>query len=86
MQNGVPCHRRVLVSNYFRETFQNRIIGFGFEREWPPRSADLTPCDFFLWGHLKSKVCTVYTTPQQNLEELEERIEIEITELRANLL
>ena len=79
MQDGAPCHRTVLVSNYLRETFQNRIIGFGFEREWPPRSPDLTPCDFFLWGHLKSKV---YSTPPQNLEELKERIEIEMTELK----
>ena len=23
---------------------------------WPPRSPDLSACDFFLWGHLKSKV------------------------------
>ena len=53
MQDGAPCHRRVLVLNYLSETFQNRIIGFGFEREWPPRSPDLTPCDFFLWRHLK---------------------------------
>lgn len=20
---------------------------------WPPRSPDLTPCDFFLWGYIK---------------------------------
>ena len=58
---------------------KNRIIGFGFEREWPPRTPDLTPCDFFLWGHLKSKV---YSTPHQNLEEPKERIEIEMTELK----
>ena len=23
---------------------------------WPPRSTDLTPCYFFLWGYIKSKV------------------------------
>ena len=48
MQDRAPCHMRVLVSNYLRETFQNRIIGF--EREWPPRSPDLTSCDFFFSG------------------------------------
>jgi hypothetical protein len=26
--------------------------------EWPPRSPDLSPLDFFLRGHLKSIVCT----------------------------
>ena len=25
-------------------------------RDWPARSPDLNPCDFFLWGYLKSKV------------------------------
>jgi len=23
---------------------------------WPPRSPDLTPCDFFLWGYIKERV------------------------------
>ena len=23
---------------------------------WPPRSPDLSACDFFLWGYFKSKV------------------------------
>ena len=81
MQDGAPCHRRVLVSNYIRETFQNRIIGFGFEREWPPRSPDLTTCYFFFSGGILNQRCT-YSTPPQNLEELKERIEIEMTELK----
>ena len=32
-----------------------------------PRSLDLTPCDFFLWGHLKNRV---YQTPPQDMAEL----------------
>ena len=24
--------------------------------EWPSRSPDLTPCDFFLWGYVKTHV------------------------------
>ena len=28
----------------------NRVIGLGHDVEWPPRSPDLTPCDFLLWG------------------------------------
>ena len=23
---------------------------------WPPRSPDMTPCDFFLWGYVKERV------------------------------
>lgn len=25
-------------------------------KRWPPRSPDLTPCDYFLWGYVKDKV------------------------------
>ena len=32
---------------------KDRIISKSF---WPPRSPDLTPDDFFLWGPLKGKV------------------------------
>uniref|UniRef100_A0A915DJC0 Transposase n=1 Tax=Ditylenchus dipsaci TaxID=166011 RepID=A0A915DJC0_9BILA len=38
---------------------------------WPPYSPDLTPCDFFLWGYLKSRI---YRTQPANLNELRERI------------
>jgi hypothetical protein len=25
-------------------------------RTWPPRSSDVTPCDYFLWGYIKNRV------------------------------
>ncbi|GBN40757.1 hypothetical protein AVEN_182366-1 [Araneus ventricosus] len=39
---------------------------------WPPRSPDLTPCDFFLWGSVKDRVC-VPPMPK-TIEELKVRI------------
>lgn len=44
----------------------------------PPRSADLTPLDFFIWGHLKE---IVYKTPLQNREDLEMRVRLAINEI-----
>ena len=39
---------------------------------WPPRSPDLTPCDFFLWGFVKD---TVFVSPlPANLQDLRNRI------------
>ena len=35
-------------------------IGRGEPIPWPPRSPDLNPLDFYLWGHLKA---LVYATP-----------------------
>jgi hypothetical protein len=43
--------------------------------EWPVRSPDLTPLDFFLWEYLKSKV---YNNRLTNLEDLKQRIQHEI--------
>ena len=34
---------------------QHVVSRFG-DVPWPPRSPDLSACDFFLWGYLKSKV------------------------------
>ena len=57
----------------------HRIIGLGHDVEWPPRSPDLTPCDFFLWGYVKDKV---FATPPQNINELRQRIGREFDALR----
>ncbi|GBL81016.1 hypothetical protein AVEN_83102-1 [Araneus ventricosus] len=39
--------------------------------EWPPRSPDLNPLTFFLWGYIKQRV---YATPPPTLQELRNRI------------
>ena len=41
--------------------------------EWPPRSPDLTPLDFWLWGDVKAKVYS--QGPPGTLLELRRRIE-----------
>ena len=63
------------------ELFGDRVIALFHRVEWPPRSPDLTPCDFFLWGHLKDKV---FTTPPANIQELRARIVDEVNHLRQD--
>lgn len=53
MQDGHPAHTSNLALNAVRLMFENRLISSRTEVEWPPRSPDLTPCDFFLWGYIK---------------------------------
>ncbi|GBM96560.1 hypothetical protein AVEN_231637-1 [Araneus ventricosus] len=53
------------------ETFQNQVIGYGGFVEWPPSSPNLTPLNFFLWGHIKGQV---YATPPPTLQDLRRRI------------
>ena len=35
--------------------FDEKWIGRGGPVAWPPRSPDLTPPDYFLWGFVKEK-------------------------------
>lgn len=78
-QDGAPAHRRNIVRDRLQALFQDRVVGLGHAHEWPPRSPDLTPLDFFLWGYLKSKV---YQTVPRNLNDLRQRITREVTALR----
>ncbi|KAJ4449827.1 hypothetical protein ANN_01233 [Periplaneta americana] len=56
---------------YLDRRFPDRWIGRGGPIAWPPRSPDLNPLDFYLWGHLKS---LVYSSPVPDLESLRNRI------------
>ncbi|GBL76778.1 hypothetical protein AVEN_53448-1 [Araneus ventricosus] len=47
---------RSSVQQYIWDTFQQQVIGYGGCVEWPPRSPDLNPLDFFLWGYIKQRV------------------------------
>lgn len=79
IQDGAPAHRARAVMQRLRQLFPRRLVCLGEPQEWPPRSPDLTPLDFFLWGYLKAKV---YTTVPANLQDLEARITREIVALR----
>ena len=52
-------------------TFPNRWIGRDGPTPWPPRSPDITPLDFFLWGYVKDKE---FWTPVPNITNLKARI------------
>lgn len=76
-QDGAPAHYATTTRNFLNQTFINKWIGRRGQIEWPPRSPDLTPLDFFYWGYLKSKV---YETKPANLDELKARI-VEVSNL-----
>jgi len=44
------------VREYLNESFPNRWLGRGGPAAWAPRSPDLTPLDYYLWGHMKTLV------------------------------
>ena len=72
VHDWAPAHYYRPVINYLNSNFSNRWIGRpGNLLEWPPRSPDLTPCDFFLWEHVKEMV---YRSHPQTLDKLEDSI------------
>ncbi|EZA47264.1 hypothetical protein X777_16427, partial [Ooceraea biroi] len=68
--------------NILNESFPDRWTGRGGRISWPARSPDLTPLDFFLWGHLKNEVYRdIPTTP----EDMRERIQRELVSLNRTI-
>ena len=74
-QDGAPPHWAKRVRDCLNDRLPHRWIGRGGPRDsnipWPPRSPDLTPMDFFVWGFIKSKV---YTKNYRNLVDLKAAI------------
>ncbi|GFT57393.1 uncharacterized protein TNCV_2035191 [Trichonephila clavipes] len=57
MQDGAPPHIARCVKDLLRRSFgDDRVLSRHFHHAWPPRSPDLSPCDYWLWGYLKSQV------------------------------
>lgn len=82
-QDGAPAHYALPVRQYLDQHFPGHWIGRRGSIEWPPRSPDLSPLDFFLWGHLKSRI---YSTPPASLEDLRQRITNECRQITPEML
>lgn len=52
-QDGAAPHTAQVVLDYLQQRFPDRLISFRTQVMWPPRSPDLNPLDFYLWGHIK---------------------------------
>ncbi|GFT81170.1 uncharacterized protein TNCV_3882741 [Trichonephila clavipes] len=52
-QDGATCHTARATIDLLKDTFGDRLISRFGPVNWPPRSCDLTPLDYFLWGYVK---------------------------------
>jgi len=82
-QDGATAHTSLETMNLLQQIFPNRIISKNGDFAWPPRSPDLTPPDFFLWGYLKSKV---YINKPQSIRVLKTNIRREINKIPVEML
>lgn len=81
--DGAPAHFALRVRRVLDENFPHRWIGRRGTIEWPPRSPDLTPLDYFLWGYLKERV---YKIRPVNIEDLKQRITNEMNTITVEML
>ncbi|GFX72643.1 DUF4817 domain-containing protein [Trichonephila clavipes] len=82
-QDGATCHTARATIDLLKDTFGDRLISRFGPANWPPRSCDLTPLDYFLWGYVKS---LVYADKPQTLDHLEDNIRRVIADIRPQML
>ena len=79
-QDGATCYTSNASMREIESFFKDRIIS---KNLWPPRSPDLTPADFFLWGLLKNKM---YKHTPRTIEQLKDAIRQEIEAVNVDTL
>ncbi|GFW85752.1 putative transposable element [Trichonephila clavipes] len=81
--DGATCHTARAIIDLLKDRFGDRLISRFGPVNWPPRSCDLTPLDYFLWGNVKS---LVYADKPQTLDSLEDNIRLVIADVRPQML
>ncbi|GFV98619.1 transposable element Tc3 transposase [Trichonephila clavipes] len=82
-QDGATCYTARATIDLLKDTFGDRLISCFGPVNWPPRSCDLRPLDYFLWGSVKS---LVYADKPQTLDHLEDNIRRVTADIRPQML
>jgi hypothetical protein len=72
--------RTISTMEMLKQFFDNRVTS---KNLWPPRSPDLTPPDYFLWGYLKQ---VVYSNRPQTIKDLKQNTEVVISNISQETL
>ncbi|GFV36694.1 DUF4817 domain-containing protein [Trichonephila clavipes] len=81
-QHLVKIRARATI-DLLKDTFDDRLISRFGPVNWPPRSCDLTPLDYVLWGYVKS---LAYADKPQTLDHFEDNIRRVIADIRPQML
>lgn len=82
-QDGAPAHFALEVRDLLDFLWPNEWIGRSGPVAWPPRSPDLTPMDFSVWGVIKDRV---YGRAPNTVPEMKRMIEEEFFTLSQNVM
>ena len=82
-QDGATCHAAEATLDVLRPVFKDRIICRRTDVVWPPRSCDLTPLDYNLWGAAKDKC---YADKPETIDALKDNIREAIGEIQLHTI
>ena len=82
-QDGATCHTANETVAWLQTRFCDKLISRNGPVNWPPRSCDVTPLDYFLWGYVKS---LVYAKKPATIDALEANIVRVIHDVRPAVL
>lgn len=82
-QDGATCHTAEATLDVLRPVFEDRIISRRADVVWPPRSCDLTPLDYYLWGAVKDKC---YADKPETIDALKDNIREAIGEIQLHTI
>ncbi|GFW78608.1 transposable element Tc3 transposase [Trichonephila clavipes] len=82
-QEDATCHTARATIDLLKYTFGDCLISRFGPVNWPPRSCDLTPLDYFLWVYVRS---WVYADKPQTLDHLEDNIRRVMADIRPQML
>ena len=82
-QDGVTCYTARETMDLLRSRFGEQFISRLGPMDWPPRSCDITPLGFYLYGHVKSKC---FLDKPATIEALEVNITEVISEIPTEVV
>ena len=82
-QDGFMCHTAEATFDVLRCVFEDCIISRRADVVWLPRSCDLTPLDYYLWGAAKDKC---YTDKAETIDALKDNIHEAIGEIQLHTI
>ena len=82
-QDGATCHTAEATLDVLLPIFEARNISRRANVVCPPRSCDLTPLDYYLWGAVKDKF---YTDKPETIDVLKENIREAIGQIQLHTI
>ena len=82
-QDKATFHTSPAIISLLHQTFNGHLIRRDDDVNWPPRSCNLTPLEYFLWGAINEKC---YDDKPETIEQLKANIRDAIDEIRSNTL